>query len=287
MTLSGSKRIAGVVGWPIAHSLSPQLHGFWLREYGLGGAYVPLPVRPHEFSVALRGLARSGFKGLNITLPHKEAAFALADECDGAAVAAGAANIILFRGERVRAQNSDAEGLAASLEEQLGADAIREGSVVILGAGGASRAAILACDSLGAREIHVLNRSSSRANDVVARLTAHAAATIGAISLDEWPALAPAVRLVINATSAGMKGSASPAVSLESLPSDAAVCDLVYNPLETPLLARAKARKLRAIDGLGMLMHQAVPAFESFYGIRPEVSASLRAHLEEALRGGA
>lgn len=287
MTLSASKRIAGVVGWPIAHSLSPQLHGFWLREYGLDGAYVPLPVRPHEFAVALRGLARSGFEGLNITLPHKEAAFALADECDGTAVATGAANIIVFRGDRLWAQNSDAEGLAASLEEALGGEAIRGRSVVVLGAGGASRAAILACDRLGAREIHVLNRTSSRAKDVVARLSAHAAATIGAISLDQWPALAPAVRLVVNATSAGMKESASPAVSLESLPRDAAVCDLVYNPLETPLLARAKARGLRTIDGLGMLMHQAVPAFESFYGIRPEVSTSLRAHLEEALRGGA
>lgn len=287
MRLSGHGRIAGVVGWPVAHSLSPHLHGFWLREYGVDGAYTPLPVRPHEFSVALNGLARSGFVGLNITVPHKEAAFALADECDRTAAATGAANIILFREGRVWAQNSDAEGLAASLAEELGVGAIRGETVAILGAGGASRAAILACDSLGAREIHLLNRTPARGKGVVELLTAHASATVTSNSLDQWPERAPKARLVINATSAGMRGSASPAISLDLLPRDAAVCDLVYNPLETPLLSDAKQRGLRVIDGLGMLMHQAVPAFESFYGIRPKASVSLRAHLEEALRGGA
>ena len=287
MRLSGHGRIAGVVGWPVAHSLSPLLHGFWLHEYGVDGAYTPLPVRRHEFSMALSGLARSGFVGLNITVPHKEAAFALADECDRAATATGAANIILFCEDRVRAKNSDVEGLATSLAEELGADAIRGETVAILGGGGASRAAILACDSLGARAIHLLNRTPARAKGVAELLAAHVSATVTSNSLDQWLARAPTARLVINATSAGMTGSASPAISLDPLPRDAAVCDLVYNPLETPLLSDAKKRGLRVIDGLGMLMHQAVPAFESFYGIRPKVSASLRAHLEGALRGRA
>ena len=284
MKVSGRGRIAGVVGWPVIHSLSPQLHGFWLCEYAVDGAYVPLCVRAHELSEALRGLARSGFAGVNITVPHKEAAFALADECDRSAIRAGAANIMLFRDGRVWAQNSDAEGLAASLNSELGAEAVRGETAVVLGAGGAARAAILACDGIGAREIVVLNRTPARGKSVVEFLSAHTCGRVSATSLDQWPALAPRVRLVINATSAGMNGSASPAIPLELLSGDAAICDLVYNPLETPLLANAKKRGLRAIDGLGTLMHQAVPSFESFYGVRPDVSPSLREHLEEALR---
>jgi shikimate dehydrogenase len=262
------------------------MHEFWLHENGIEGAYVPLPARPHELSFALRGLAAAGFVGVNITVPHKESAFALADDHDAASLAVGAANILVFDGGRMRARNSDAGGLKDNLESELGPDAIRGETVVILGAGGAARAAILACDGLGAREVYLLNRTPAHSAEAIRFLAGRASAKLGVLAPDAWASAAPSTRLLVNATSLGMNGTISPALSLQLLPHGGAVCDLVYNPLKTPLLLRATELGLRTVDGLGMLVHQGAAAFEQFFGVKPRVSPALRTRLEELLCGG-
>lgn len=273
-----------MVGWPVGHSLSPRLHRFWLREHGVNGAYVQLPVRRHDFSTALGGLRSAGLVGVNVTIPHKEAAFALAKVCDVTARLAGAANLLLFHDNGIEARNTDAGGLQTCLLEEMGADTMRGRQAIILGAGGAARAAVLTCDNLKAAAIHILNRTLGRARSLVDSLESSVTATLSAGLPEDWPKLAPAAHLLINATSLGMKGSLSPALPLELLPRDALVCDIVYDPLETPLLASARKLGLHGVNGLGMLIHQAVPAFEAFFGFRPQASAALWADLEKALQ---
>jgi shikimate dehydrogenase len=278
--------LAGVVGWPVSHSLSPRMHHLWLQEHEIAGSYVALPVHPHDLSRALASVRSAGFRGVNLTLPHKESAYALAHTADPAAHASQAANLLLFRDLRFEAHNTDVEGLALSLRERLGEKAMEIEFTVVLGAGGAARAAVLACDRLRAKQICIVNRTTARADTLVRVLSESVKARLFSAQWNAWGAHAQQPRLFINATSAGLGGTPSPDVSLELLPDGAAVCDLVYNPLETPLLARAKARGLTSIDGLGMLMHQGAVAFEMLFGVRPSVSAELRAHLEQALRNG-
>jgi shikimate dehydrogenase len=278
-------RVAGIIGWPARQSLSPRLHGFWLREHHINGAYVPLPVQTTNFSAALRGLRAAGLAGVNVTVPHKEAAFAIAQDCNDAARAAGAANLLVFRDERIEAKNTDIAGLQASLVAECGPDGIRAKRVVVLGAGGAARAAVLACDALKAAEIFVINRTQRRAVTLVQSLSVFCSAALHAVGLEIWSGVAPETGLVIHATRAGMDGALSLALDLKPLPPEVVICDLVYRPLETPLLAQARELGLRRIDGLGMLMYQAVPSFEAFYGVRPVVTAALRAELELALLG--
>jgi len=279
--------LAGVIGWPVSHSLSPRMHEFWLREYAIKGTYVALPVRRPDFSEALSGLRKAGFSGANVTVPHKESAFALAHTVDAAARTARAVNLLLFQENQYSAFNTDVEGLVLSLRDSLRKMAGRTGRAVVLGAGGAARAATLACDQLGIPEICILNRTNARAGALTRDLSVSVKANLVAGAWSDRQALGPETQLVINATSAGLNGSASPDLSVDSLPRDAAVCDLVYSPLETPLLARARACGLSAIDGLGMLMHQGARSFELLFGVRPTVSMALRAHLESALHNGA
>jgi shikimate dehydrogenase len=260
------------------------MHGYWLREHAIDGAYVALPVPRCDLSGALTGLRKSGFTGVNLTLPHKEAAFAMAHTADAAAQATWAANLLLFRELRIDASNTDVEGLVRSLREGLGKQAFGVRRVVVLGAGGAARAAVLACDRLGMQEILVVNRTRARADALVRTISGSLNTKLAVAGYEAWEAFAPPTQLLINATSAGLNGMPLLNLSLELLSSDAAVCDLVYNPLETPLLAQARARGLTTIDGLGMLMHQGALAFESLFGVRPHVSSELRAHLEQALR---
>jgi len=276
--------LAGVIGWPVAHSLSPRMHHFWLHENKIAGSYMALPVRQHDLSNVLLSLRRAGFKGVNLTLPHKEAAYAVARIADPAASASQAANLLLFRDLQFEAYNTDVQGLSLSLSASLQDKATGLELAVVLGAGGAARAAVLACDRLGARRICIINRTSARADMFVRALSGSVKAKLFAAQWEGWETQAPQTQLLINATSAGLNGTPSPEVALELLPGDAAVCDLVYNPLETPLLARARAHALTPIDGLGMLMHQGALAFELLFGTRPNVSAALRAHLEQALR---
>ncbi|MBI3678567.1 MAG: shikimate dehydrogenase [Proteobacteria bacterium] len=276
-------KLAGVIGWPISHSLSPALHNFWLKQHGIDGVYLPVAIKPEEFSRAVAALGEAGFAGVNVTVPHKEAAFAISDLRDERAEAAGAVNLLLFRNGRIEGRNTDADGLAASLKQSLGADFLRGALGVVLGAGGAARAAVLSLDSLGAREIRIVNRTPQKAAALASALQAKVRAKLFAQGLGDWNQAANGARLLVNATSAGMKNSPPLELSLDALPLDAAVCDIVYNPLETDLLKRARARAHRTVDGLGMLMHQAVPAFEGFYGVTPRVTAELRAALEKAL----
>lgn len=282
MSITGAAKKAGIVGWPVAHSLSPLLHGHWLAEHRIDGMFVPLAVPREDFASVLKTLRFTGFTGVNVTVPHKEAAFALCHEVDDAARAAGAANLLVFQNDRIIGRNTDASGLQASLTESLGANAVNGKAAVVLGAGGAARAVVLALANLGAVEIRIVNRDRHRAETLASNMKPFVK---GALAVSAWPSAAEDAALLVNATSAGMHGNPPLDISLEALPQTAAVCDIVYNPLETDLLKLAKTRGHKTVDGLGMLMHQAVPSFEAFFGVKPNVTPALRALLENALNG--
>lgn len=282
-----STRLAGVIGWPVGHSLSPRLHGFWLREHGLDGAYIPLPVQRQDFATVIDGLRRAGFAGVNVTIPHKEAAFALAHDVDDAARDAGAVNLLVFKEDgRIEGRNTDALGLGASLAAGLGNVSVVGKRAILIGAGGAARAAILALSALGISDIRILARNAARGEALAKAFSGRVSAQIAPALWTDWEDVAGEAALIVNATSAGMAGNAPLDLPLEPLPKTAAVCDIVYNPLETPLLKAAGARGHIVIDGLGMLLHQAVPAFTAFYGVTPSVTPALRAELEQALHHG-
>lgn len=280
MIITGRAKLAGVIGWPVGHSLSPALHGYWLEEHGVDGAYVPLAVNPERFSPAIEALQHMGFTGVNVTIPHKESAFALADELAGDALAIGAVNLLLFKEGRIVGRNTDAEGLFRSLAASLGVECVMGAKVAILGAGGAARAALLACDRLGAAAISLVTRRKHRGDVLKESLRSFIRPALDIFCWDEWPTASRGARLLINATSAGMKGRERLDLSLDDLPAGAAVCDLVYNPLVTDLLRGAKARGHVVIDGLGMLMYQAEPAFEALFGSATGVTPAARARLE-------
>ena len=282
-----SMKLAAVVGWPVGHSLSPRLHNYWLREYGIDGAYVPLAVQRQDFARVLDAIRRAGFAGVNVTIPHKEAAFALAHTLDDAAEAAGAVNLLVFGADgRLHGRNTDAAGLAAHLSATLGDGFLRGKSAVLIGTGGAARAGILALSELGAREIRILGRSEVRTKGLVQAFAGKVSAQLAAMLWSDWAKAAADAALLVNATSAGMAGQPALDLALDPLPETAAVCDIVYNPLETPLLKEASTRGHKVVDGLGMLLHQAVPAFAAFYGVTPKVTPGLRAELAKALDHG-
>lgn len=274
---------AGIVGWPVTQSLSPVLHGYWLKQLGIEGEMLRVPARPEDFRDVIARLRAEGFAGVNVTVPHKEAAFALADRVDAAAKMAGAANLLVFHAGAIEGRNTDSYGLAESLRENIGA--LGGASVVLLGAGGAARGAVLALENLGAGTIHILNRDAQRARNLATQLGPHVNARLVPGALADWKSVAANAALLVNSTSAGMSGNPPLDLDLGILPPGAAVCDIVYKPLETQLLKDAKARGYKTIDGLGMLMHQAVPSFDAFFGKRPQVDAGLRAALESALFG--
>lgn len=284
MKLSGRAKLAGVIGDPVSHSLSPRLHAYWLQAYGIDGVYLPLPVAKEAFALVLRGLRAAGFAGVNVTVPHKEAAFAVAERLDRMALATGAANLLVFHDGHMEGRNTDVTGLAASLETELGTAALRGKPVAVLGAGGAARAAAVAVQMLGASEIRIFARHRERADILVQGLSPFSISPMSVYPWDKWPQAASDIALLINATSAGLAGSPGPELALDVLPVETVVCDIVYNPLETAFLGAARALGHKTIDGLGMLMHQAVPAFEAFYGVGPAVTSGLRFALEEALR---
>jgi shikimate dehydrogenase len=287
MSISGKAKLAGVIGWPVTHSLSPRLHSYWLAAHGIDGAYVPLSVAKEDFARVIFALRLAGFAGVNVTVPHKEAAFAIAHDVDAAALAAGAVNLLLFRNDdHIEGRNTDAGGLAASLNEALGKNALAGKSAVLLGSGGAARAAVLALADLGVRDIRIMGRDPHRAAMLAQELSKKVSVPLQTFSWNQWTAAAKDAGILVNATSAGMSGTQKLDLPLDPLPVNAVVCDLVYNPLETDLLKRAQSTGHRIVDGLGMLMHQAVPAFEAFYGEAPKVNPALRAELKKGLRGG-
>jgi shikimate dehydrogenase len=272
-------RAAGVMGWPVAHSRSPALHGFWLRRYGIAGAYLPFPVPPERLEAALRGLAALGFAGCNVTVPHKEAVLALVDAPDPLARRIGAVNLVVVRSDRsLEGRNTDAYGFLANLRAACPGWQADAGPAVVLGAGGAARAVLAALADARCPEIRLLNRTRARAEG----LQAFGAA----IEVLDWERRAAALEgaaLLVNTTSLGMHGQPPLALDLAALPRAAVVADLVYVPLETALLAAARARGNLAVDGLGMLLHQAVPSFEAWFGVRPEVTEALRASIAATL----
>lgn len=280
MTAQG--KLAAVIGWPVRQSVSPVLHSHWLREHGIKGAYVPLPIEPAHFGRCVAAMPLMGFAGASVTVPHKEAAFALASSLDEDSRATGAVNTLVFDGENIAGLNTDVRGFAASLAETLGPDVARRGPAAVLGAGGAARAIVLALQRAGCPEIRVINRTPAR-SDALARSASGSA--IRPMPWGDWKAGLADVGLLVNTTSLGMTGKPALEIGLECLPRSAAVADIVYNPLETDLLRAAKAEGRAAMDGLGMLMHQAVPAFAAWFGVTPKVTPQLRAELERALGG--
>ncbi len=275
MILSGAARLAGVMGWPVAHSLSPRLHGYWLRHHGIDGAYLPLPVRPEAFERALDSLAALGFRGVNVTLPHKPAALAACQSVDAVAARIGAVNTIVFEDGKALGSNSDAYGFLEHLRQSLPAWRADAGPAVVLGAGGAARAVVVALIDAGVPGIRIANRTAERAAALAASLD-------GTLTTVAWPPPRAALvdaGLLVNTTSLGMTGQPPLTIDLSGLPAGAAVYDIVYNPLKTALLAEARRRGHPAVDGLGMLLHQARPGFARWFGVEPEVTEDLRRFL--------
>lgn len=266
--LSGRAKLAGVLGWPVAHSRSPLLHGIWLERHGVDGAYLPLPAPPERFADAARALADLGFRGANVTIPHKEAAFALCDRVAPSAGRAGAVNTLVFRDGRIEGSNTDGFGFLEHCAQSAPGWRASAGPAVLLGAGGAARAIAAALLDAGCPRLTLVNRTPARAE-------ALARALGGPVEVADAPPLAGAA-LLVNTTSLGMAGQPALELDLSPLPADAVVADIVYVPLETPLLAAARARGLRAVDGLGMLLHQARPGFEAWFGVAPAVDGALR-----------
>jgi len=275
---------AFVVGHPIAHSRSPLIHGHWLAEHGIPGTYVRIDVAPGAFPEFLRTLRENGLAGGNVTIPHKEAAFALVDELTPRARKIGAVNTVSFGADgRLWGDNTDAPGFIAHLDQSLGADWPERtgGTALVLGAGGAARAIVVGLIERGVTRVRVANRTPARAEALVALDPER----VAALAWDDLPAALPGTGLLVNTTSLGMAGHGALDLDLTPLPATAAVADIVYVPLETPLLAAARARGLPAVDGLGMLLHQAVPGFERWFGVRPAVTPALRRHIVADLVG--
>ena len=282
MRIGGKTKVAGVMGWPVGHSLSPRLHGFWLEQHGVDGVLVPLPVRPEHLAEALRALPKLGFVGASVTVPHKETALELVDEAEPLARRVGAMNTIVVReGGRIVGRNTDVPGFLNALRDGAPEWRADAGAAVVLGAGGAARAIAAALSMAGTAEIRVVNRTAARA----AALAKALGPPVRAVRWEKRAEALADAALLVNATTLGMTGGPALELDLTPLPAQAVVMDIVYTPLETSLLARARARGLVAVDGLGMLLHQARPAFAAWFGVEPEVTAELRAHVLQGVRG--
>ena len=265
--------LVAVIGSPIAHSKSPLLHGTWLKTLGIRGHYIPMDVSAENFVDVVRMMPKMGFVGANVTIPHKEAALEIADHISDRASLIGAANTLTFSETgSIYADNTDGHGFITNLSESYPDWDATAGPALVVGAGGASRAILSALQDQGVPEIYLANRTKIRAeqlkNDFGARVT-----------VVDWAKISQclhAVKTLVNTTSLGMEGKAPLALPLELLPKDALVTDIVYTPLETPLLAQANTLGLRTVDGLGMLIHQAVPGFERWFGQKPKVTNEIR-----------
>ncbi|GAA2838827.1 shikimate dehydrogenase [Aminobacter aminovorans] len=263
---------AFVCGHPIAHSRSPKIHGHWLKRYGIDGSYTAIDVAPRDFAAFLAGLSAAGLRGGNVTIPHKEAAFAAVQRRDEAAEQIGAVNTVWLDDGVLWGGNTDAYGFAANLDHLAPGWAASSDVAVVLGAGGASRAIIHALKQRSFKDIRIVNRTVARAVELADQfgdgVSAHPQAATTELLGD--------ASLLVNTTALGMHGNEGLPADPSTLPGHAIVTDIVYVPLETPMLAAARARGLKTVDGLGMLLHQAVPGFERWFGHRPEVTADLR-----------
>ena len=266
--LSGHARVAGIAGWPVTYSRSPRLHGFWLERHGVDGAYIPLPIRAGEFGTAMHGLLAAGFAGANVTIPHKLAAFEICDLVDETARRAGAVNTLMFRDGKIAGSNTDGYGFIENLRSH-GVDP-KAGPAILLGAGGAARSVAAALLDVGVA-VTVANRTRAHADAL--------AQTLPGLRVASWEVRDAAIAdhaLVVNTTPLGMVGHEPLSLDLTRAPASLVVADIVYVPLETPLLAEARSRGLRCVEGLGMLLHQAVPGFHAWFGVKPQVDEQLR-----------
>ena len=273
-------RIAGVMGFPVKHSRSPAIHNYWLRQFGLAGQYLPLEVDPAKLEKALRALPALGFSGANLTLPHKELALSMVDEVDDLARRVGAGNCCIVRADgSLLLRNYDVFGYFASIEEQSPGWKGDAGPALVLGAGGAARAVVVGLLDRGAPEVRVTNRSGERAES----LRDEFGPRVTVVPWEERDQALAGVALLVNTTSLGMQGQPPLEIRLDELPARAVVSDAVYSPLETGLLAAARRRGNATVDGLGMLLHQARPAFRDWWGVMPDVMPEQRAQLEASL----
>lgn len=285
MTITGRTRLAGIMGWPISHSRSPALHNFWLVEHGVDGVYVPLAVRPEQLPQALRALPVLGFRGCNLTIPHKQMAVSIVDRIDPLARRIGAVNTVVVAADgTLEGSNTDVFGFRASLREEVPEWNAEAGPAVVLGAGGAARAVVAAVLEAGVPEVRLVNRTQARAEQMAEELGADSRR----ISVRAWCERNTAqdgAGLLVNTTSLGMTGQPELDIDLSALPGHAVVADIVYVPLETGLLAAARRRGLRTVDGLGMLLHQGRPGFEAWFGRPVRVTRELRAAVLTTLAG--
>jgi len=276
MRITGATRLAGIMGWPVTHSRSPVLHGFWLDETGIDGVYLPLPVQPRHIEQALRALPILGFRGCNLTIPHKRTALSVVDRVEPLARRIGAINTIVIGSDgSIEGRNTDAFGFCENLFDAVPDWQPSVGPAVILGAGGAARAIVAALVDAGVVEIRIVNRTPARAESLAHDLSTPEVR----ISIHSWEEVGAALRyagLLVNATSLGMAGEPPLMLDLSGLPPSAPVVDIVYVPLETDLLAAARGRGHPVVDGLGMLLHQGRPGFEAWFGAPVQVTHKLR-----------
>lgn len=273
-------RLAGVMGYPVMHSRSPLLHNHWMRKHHISGHYVPLAVQPGKLEQALRALPALGFSGVNLTIPHKEAALGIVDRVDELAARIGAVNcVVVSEDGKLEGYNYDAFGFIASVKEAAPAWSADLGRIVILGAGGAARAIIAGLMAEGAQDIVIVNRTLERAD----ALAKDFGTGVQAIGWQRGEQIIGEAAMLINTTSMGMQGQPALTIGLDQLPENSTVCDIVYAPLQTQLLTTAKTRGACAVDGLGMLLHQARPAFARWFGVMPDVTPDLRASIEATL----
>ena len=269
--------LAGLMGWPVMHSLSPKLHNYWLAQHGLAGTYVPLAIRAENLRAALRALPVLGFSGCNLTIPHKEAALDIVDHVDPLARRIGAMNCVVVGPDgSLAGYNYDAFGFIESIREAQPAWRADAGPIVVIGAGGSARAVLVSLIDEGAREIRLINRTPERAQALAQEL----GGPVKAVAWSDRQLALDGAAMLTHTTSQGMVGEPPLELALDKLPTSALVCDIVYIPRETPLLAAARRRGNPTVDGLGMLLHQARPAFRAWTGIMPDVTPELRALVE-------
>ena len=273
-------KVAGIMGWPVGQSRSPLIHNYWIAKYGLEGDYIRLPVKPDSptgLKDAIAGMRAMGFAGCNLTMPHKTAALPFVDHLDPMAKRMGAVNTLVFAEDgSISGFNNDGFGYVESLRE-VGYTDFAKGPITVLGAGGAARAVMLALADAGAKEIRVANRTDANAAAIAKQFTDEFGVPVRAMSWGKRCEAFEGCSLLVNATSQGMYGQPALDINLDALPVSALVSDVIYVPLETPLLAAAKARGHQTVNGLGMLLNQARPAFKAWFGVMPEITPELRA----------
>lgn len=273
---------ACVIGWPVEHSRSPLLHGYWLKKYGIDGTYTKRAVAPEAVADFLRSLRANGYVGCNVTVPHKAAAFSAADEREDSAKAVSAANTLWLSDGKLVAANTDTYGYMTNLSQQAPGWDRRDAPVSILGAGGAARAIVFGFLDAGVSEIRVFNRTRARAETLAQQFGS-------CVKVFDWSQREAGSRdsaVLVNTTTIGMNGDGTLDLDLAGFDPECVVSDIVYVPLETELLRKAKSQGLRTVDGLGMLLHQGVPGFEKWFGVRPEVTDELRNLIVGDIEGG-